>query len=46
MGIEWCPSKERASHDGVDEGVAGAWVTKAARIQVSIYVTIDAVSLP
>ncbi|SEP33673.1 hypothetical protein SAMN05216228_10917 [Rhizobium tibeticum] len=44
MGIERCPSKERASHSGVDAGVAGARGTKAARIPVSINVTIDAAS--
>ncbi|MEX2746292.1 hypothetical protein AB3480_34840 [Rhizobium mongolense] len=44
MGIEWCPSKDRASHGGVDAAVAEALVTKAARIQVSINVAIDAVS--
>ncbi|CDM62025.1 hypothetical protein LPU83_pLPU83d_0654 (plasmid) [Rhizobium favelukesii] len=44
MGIEWCPSKERASHSGVDAGVAGARVTKAAQISGSKEVTIDAVA--
>lgn len=45
MGIEWCPSLGKASQrSGVDAGVAAARVMKAARIPVSINVTIDAVS--
>jgi hypothetical protein len=44
MGFEWCPSQGKASHSGVDAGVAAARVMKAARIPVSINVTIDAVS--
>jgi len=44
MGIEWCPSKEKASQNGVDAAAAGRAGTKAAQIPVSKEVTIDSVT--